>query len=179
MAAPEHATVGAASQGSWILSGLSRQGLQQSVRTAAAGMASLLVARAFGLPETYWAAITTIVIMQSTLAATLTISGERLAGSALGAALGALLATHFDANVYVFGAGLFVTGVVCAIAHLDRPAYRFAGMTLAIVMLIQRSRNPWMIGVHRFVEVAIGIAVGLVLTVLWPESPPSAKAPPA
>ena len=140
-----------------------------------AGMASLLTARAFGLPETYWAAVTTIVVMQSTLAATLTTSGERLAGSALGAAMGAIVATRFGSNVYVFGAGLLVSGVICAMAHLSRPAYRFAGMTLAIVMLVPRSQDPWVIAVHRFVEVAIGIAVGLILTVLWPESPKTAK----
>jgi uncharacterized membrane protein YgaE (UPF0421/DUF939 family) len=174
----EQAAGGAVFQGSWKMSGLGRQALQQSARTAVAGTASLLAARAFALPETYWAAITTIVIMQSTLAATLTTSGERLVGSALGAAVGAALATRFGSNVYVFGAGLFVTGMICAIARIDRPAYRFAGMTLAIVMLIPRSQNPWMVGIHRFVEVAIGIAVGLVLTVLWPESTPPAKAPP-
>jgi uncharacterized membrane protein YccC len=177
MAVPEHTAGGATSQGTWILSGLSRQAFRHSLRTAAAGIASLLAARAFGLPETYWAAITTIVIMQSTLAATLTTSGERLAGSALGAAVGAVLATRFDSNVYVFGAGLFVTGIVCAIARIDRPACRFAGITLAIVLLIPRSRNPWVVAGHRFVEVAIGIAVGLVLTVLWPENAPPAKVP--
>jgi hypothetical protein len=50
-----------------------------------------------------------------------------------------------------------------------RAAYRFAGITLAIIRLIGRDRAPWVAAIHRFVEVSIGIAVGLVITALWPE----------
>ena len=45
-----------------------------SIRTAIAATLSLAVARLFGLPEAYWAAIATLVVMQSTLSATLLIS---------------------------------------------------------------------------------------------------------
>ena len=41
--------------------------LVHSARTAMAAVASLLVARLFGLPATYWAPITTLVITQSSL----------------------------------------------------------------------------------------------------------------
>jgi hypothetical protein len=40
-----------------------------SIRTAIAATISLGVARLFGLPEAYWAAIATLVVMQSTLGA--------------------------------------------------------------------------------------------------------------
>jgi uncharacterized membrane protein YgaE (UPF0421/DUF939 family) len=132
-------------------------------------MVSLVVARAFRLPEAYWAAITTLIVMQSTLGAALTISGQRFAGTVLGAAIGALLATYFRLSVLVFGAGVFVAGVVCAAVHLERSAYRFASITLAIVMLVARPGTAWIVAAHRFVEVSVGIAVGLILTALWPE----------
>jgi hypothetical protein len=45
-----------------------------SIRTAIAATISLGVARLFGLPEAYLAAIVTLVVMQSTLSATLLIS---------------------------------------------------------------------------------------------------------
>jgi hypothetical protein len=38
-----------------------------------------------------------------------------------------------------------------------------------IVMLVTRSTSAWSIAIHRFFEVSIGIAVGLVLSALWPE----------
>ena len=136
-----------------------------------AAITSLLVARALGLPEAYWAPVTTIVVMQSTLGAALVVSGQRLAGTALGAAAGGLLATYFGSNLIAFSAGLFCLGLLCAV-RLDKAAYRFAGVTLVIVMLIKRVDNPWKIATHRFIEVSIGIAVGLIITAIWPERQP-------
>jgi uncharacterized membrane protein YccC len=145
-----------------------------AVRTAIAAVASLLIARLFRLPEAYWAAIATLIVMQSTLGAAWTVSKERMAGTALGAATGALLATYAGSNVAVFGVGLFALGVLCPILRIDRSAYRYAGITLVIVMLIPRTNAPWIVALHRFIEISVGIAVGLILTALWPEPQPEA-----
>ena len=48
-----------------------------SLRTAIACVVSLLVARLFRLPEAYWAAITALIVMQSSLGAALPISAQR------------------------------------------------------------------------------------------------------
>jgi uncharacterized membrane protein YccC len=141
-----------------------------SARTTVAAVVSLLIARLFKLPEAYWAAITTMIVMQSTLGAALTTSGQRLVGTALGAAMGALLATYFGSSIVAFAAGVLAAGVICALLHLHRNAYRFAGITLAIVMLVAHTASPWVMAAHRFIEVGIGIVIGLVLTALWPEA---------
>jgi uncharacterized membrane protein YccC len=148
---------------------LRRQDLVHATRTAAAAAASLEIAYLLKLPEPYWAAITTLIVMQSTLGAALTISEQRFAGTALGAAMAALLATYFAPGVLWFTAGVLVLGIICPAIGLDKAAYRFAGITLAIVMLVPRVKPPWVIALHRFVEVSVGIAVGLILTALWPE----------
>ena len=36
-------------------------------------------------------------------------------------------------------------------------------------MLVPRISNEWIEGLHHFVEVSIGIAVGLAVTGVWPE----------
>jgi len=143
--------------------------LTHSARTAVAAVVSLLVARLFRLPEAYWASITTLIVMQSTLGAALPISAQRLAGTAVGAAVAAVIGTYFPGNVLVFGSAVFVIGVVCAAFRVERSAYRYASITLAIVMLVPRANNEWVIAVHRFFEVSIGIAVGLAFTAIWPE----------
>src|SRR4029453_11265015 len=81
-----------------------------SIRTAVAATISLAVARLFGLPEAYWAAIATLVVMQSTLGATLLISVERIAATALGALSRALLANYFTGNLVGFASAVFVLG---------------------------------------------------------------------
>jgi uncharacterized membrane protein YgaE (UPF0421/DUF939 family) len=119
-----------------------------------------------------------MIVMQSTVGAALSISTRRLAGTAIGAAAGALLATYFGPNVIAFSIGLFLLGIGCSLLgqtnarvrdQLDRTAYRFAGITLAITMLVARSQPPWITAVHRFVQVAVGIAVGLLMTHIWAE----------
>ena len=153
----------------WQLAGGNREALEHSARTAVAATLSLLFARLFRLPEAYWAAITTLVIMQSTLGAALTVSGQRLAGTAIGAAAGAFVSFYFAANALAFALSIFMLGLLCAALGLGRNAYRFAGITLAIVMLVHYARPAWVVALHRFVEVSVGIAVGLVMTLVWPE----------
>jgi uncharacterized membrane protein YccC len=150
--------------------------LVHSVQTAAAAVISLVIARMFRLPEAYWAAVTTLVVMQSTLGSALKISEQRFAGTVLGTAAGALLAAYAKTNVAVFGVGVLGLGIVCAILRLDRSAYRFAGITLAIVMLVTRTQPAWVIAAHRFFEVTVGIVVGLLLTAVWPLREPTAGA---
>jgi uncharacterized membrane protein YgaE (UPF0421/DUF939 family) len=154
-----------------LLAGLNRQALEHAVRTTVAATVSLALARLLRLPEAQWAAISAMVVTQSTLGAALTISGERFAGTALGAAAGALLGTYFGSNIVMFGAGVFALGLVCAILHLDNAAYRFAGITLATVLLVPRETAIWTIAIHRSLEVSLGIATGLAMTALWPETP--------
>ncbi|MGO9228192.1 MAG: FUSC family protein [Bryobacteraceae bacterium] len=152
-----------------MLSGLNRQTLEHAARTTVAATVSLAVARVFRLPDAQWAVISTMVVTQSTLGASLTISGQRFAGTALGATVAAVLATRFGSSILVFAVGVLGLGLVCATLRLDRAAHRFAGITLATVVLVSRSEPAWIIGAHRFVEVSIGIATGLVMTALWPE----------
>jgi uncharacterized membrane protein YgaE (UPF0421/DUF939 family) len=145
-----------------------------SVRTAVAAVGSLLIARFCRLPESYWAAITTIIIMQSTLGAAWTVSKQRFVGTALGAAMGAPLTAYTAQNVAAFGAGVFVLGLICVLLRIGRNAFRYAAITLAIVMLVARAEPAWMIAIHRFLEISVGIAVGVLLTAVWPEPDPAA-----
>jgi uncharacterized membrane protein YgaE (UPF0421/DUF939 family) len=144
-----------------------------SIRTAAATVGSLLIARFCRLPEAYWAALTTIVVMQSTLGAAWTVSKQRFAGTAVGAAMGALVTAYAAQNAAAFGAGVFVLGLICAMLRIGRNAFRYAGITLAIVMLVVRAEPAWIIAVHRFLEISVGIAVGLLMTAVWPEPEPA------
>jgi uncharacterized membrane protein YccC len=144
-----------------------------SIRTAIAATISLAVARLFGLPEAYWAAIATLVVMQSTLDATLLISVERIAATALGALAGALLANYFTGNLAVFAAAVFVLGLFCAAFRMEKSAYRYASITLAIIVLIPRSNAAWIVALHRFFEVSVGIVVALALAAVWPEHQPA------
>jgi uncharacterized membrane protein YgaE (UPF0421/DUF939 family) len=140
--------------------------LLDAARTTVAAVVSLLLARLLKLPESYWAPISAIVIIQSTINPR-TVAWQRFAGTALGAALGALVATFFPSNVLVYAVAIFLCGALCALLRL-RSAYRFAAITLSIILLIAHQSPAWIVASHRFVEVSVGIAVALALTQLWP-----------
>src|SRR6266852_3290845 len=143
--------------------------LAHCARTAVAAAASLLAARSFRLPEAYWAPITTLVITQSSLGAARTVSWHRFVGTALGAVVGVIVASHLTPHVLVFGTCVFILGLLSAAAQLDLIAYRFAGVTLAIVLLVPRTGPVWQIALHRFAGVSIGIGAALVFAMVWPE----------
>jgi uncharacterized membrane protein YccC len=149
--------------------------ITHAIRTAIAATASVIIARLVQMPEVYWAAIATLVVMQSTLGATLTLSIERIVATAVGASVGAFEANYFRANLVAYAIAIFLVGLLSFAARLEKTAYRYASITLTIIVLIPRSEAPWATALHRFLEVSIGIIVALAVVALWPEHPrPSA-----
>jgi uncharacterized membrane protein YgaE (UPF0421/DUF939 family) len=140
--------------------------LLDAARTTLAAVVSMLLARTLRLPEYYWAPISAIVIIQSTIDPR-TVAWQRFAGTAVGAAVGALIATFFPSNALVYAVAIFSCGALCALLRL-RSAYRFAAITLSIILLIAHQRPAWIVASHRFVEVSLGIAVALAVAELWP-----------
>ena len=137
-----------------------------------ATVVSLLLARGLRLPEFYWAPISTVVILLSTINP-LTLGWQRFVGTALGAVVGAVIASLFQPSWIVYGLGIFVCGILTAVLRLGH-AYRFAAITLSIVLLIAHTSGPWTVAWHRFLEVSLGIAVALVMTLVWKVPGPGA-----
>jgi uncharacterized membrane protein YccC len=148
--------------------------ITHAIRTAVAATASVIIARFVQMPEAYWAAIATLVVMQSTLGATLTLSIERIVATAVGASVGALEADYFGANLVAFAGAIILIGLMSFAFRLEKTAYRYASITLAIIVLIPRSNPPLIVALHRFIEVSVGIIVALAVVALWPEHQTSA-----
>jgi uncharacterized membrane protein YgaE (UPF0421/DUF939 family) len=148
-----------------ILAGLNRAALMDALRTTVAALLAMFIARLLKLPESYWAPISTIVVIQSTIPP-LTLGWQRFVGTALGAVLGAATATFFPPTLAVYGAAIFASGLLAWFLRVGA-AYRFAAITVTIILLIPRAR-PWIAGWHRFLEVSLGIAVALLVTTFWP-----------
>jgi uncharacterized membrane protein YccC len=140
-----------------------------AVRTAVAATLSVLLARLLRMPEAYWAVIATLVVMQSPLSSTVPLAVQRIVASALGASLGAIESAFFSANLVAFAFTIFVLGLISFAFRLERVGYSYAGMTLAIIVLIPRPEAPWIAALHRFAEVSVGILVALAVVAVWRE----------
>jgi uncharacterized membrane protein YgaE (UPF0421/DUF939 family) len=110
------------------------------VRTTFAAVFSMFLARWLGLPEFYWAPISAIVIIESTINPR-TVAWQRFVGTALGAMLGGLIATFFSSNALVYAIAIFASGVLCAVLRL-RGAHRFAAITVSIILRSHISIAP-------------------------------------
>jgi len=146
----------------------SLESAKQAVKTAIAGLISLYITSVFRLPEGYWAAISALIVMQSNVGATLTASRTRLAGTAVGAIVGGLFVALFGTNMLGFALAVAIAFFVCDSLRLA-DSQRLATVTVAIIMLIGRTNSAWIIALHRFLEVALGILIALLVSLtLWP-----------
>jgi uncharacterized membrane protein YgaE (UPF0421/DUF939 family) len=143
--------------------------VRHAVKTAIAGTACFYLAQALRLPEPYWAVISAVIVMASSVGGTLGAAWYRLAGTAIGVTAGAIAFVLAGPQGWAFGIAVAAVILLCGVLRLSA-ASRLAGVAVAIVMLVGRQRPPWVIAAHRFLEVSLGIVVGVLVTVLvWPE----------
>lgn len=153
----------------WIIARENPLSIAHVGLAAIAAVVSYLIAHLFRLPEAYWAPMSTLIVMQLTLSAALPIAVQYVAGTAAGATVGAAADAYGHGSVGAFAAAIVLVGLLCAVLHVERSAFRYASITLVIVMLVPRSTSARLVALHRFFEVSIGIAVGLALFAIWPK----------
>jgi uncharacterized membrane protein YccC len=141
---------------------------KQAIKTAIAGVAAMYLTRLFHLPQGYWAAISALIVMQSNVGATLSASRTRLAGTAVGAVVGGAFMALLGDSMLDFALAVAVAFFLCFVLRLP-DSQRLATVTVSIIMLIAQSASAWVVALHRFVEVSIGILIALVISLtLWP-----------
>ena len=150
-----------------------KKALVHPARMALAAAVAFLAAKRLGLLEAYWAPVAALIVVQSDSNALLATSWLLLVGTALGASVGALLATYVGHSVVIFALGMLGMGLLAAALRLDRRANHFASVALIIVMLVGPADSAWHRGFHRFIEFSVGIVVALLLGALWREPPAS------
>ena len=151
----------------WVIARRDPPSIAHVVLSALAAMVSYVIARLFRLPEAYWAPMSALIVMQLTLRAAFPIAIQYVVGTAMGAAVGAITDIYFHTSVRAFGAAILFVGLLCVALRIERSAFRYANISLVIVMLVPRTMSGGSVALHRFFEVSIGIAVGLVLFALW------------
>jgi uncharacterized membrane protein YccC len=151
----------------WVIAKDNPPSVAHVALSATAAVVSFLIARLFRLPEAYWAPISTLMVMQLTLSAALPVAVQYIAGTAVGAGVGAVTDFYFQGSVWAFAADVLLVGLLFVVLRIERSAFRYASTTLVIVMLVTRSTSGRLVALHRFFEVTIGIAAGLVLFGAW------------
>lgn len=141
--------------------------LRHAIRVSSAVVAAYALATLLRLPQGYWAVFTAVIIVQSSLGATITASIERLMGTAVGAAVGAGAAMVHARFPEAGGPILAVTAALLAFLAAVRPAFKVAPVT-AVIMLIGTTTHmdPLVAAFLRVAEITVGSVVGIAATLL-------------
>lgn len=155
-------------QKSGLLSWEHQRLLIHAAKTALAAALCWWLALRFGLHDGYWGSISAIIVLQSNFGATITASRDRLLGTLIGALLGFSF-SFFGVLPWNYLLAVLAAVVVCGLLGL-RSSSRLAGVTITIVMLVQKTGSHWTVALDRVSEVFLGIVVALaVATLVFPD----------
>lgn len=156
---------GALARRALALAAARRSELRHAVRVSVAVGVAFLLSTVFRLPQGYWAVFTAVIVVQTSLGGTIAASLDRLAGTLVGAAVGAGAAYLKAATPLDEGLLLCAVVALTAFAAAVRPSLKVAPVTAVIVLIAgPHDVDPLHAAAFRVVEIAIGSAVGVAAT---------------
>ena len=145
--------------------------IRAGIRATVAGILSYAVSAALGLHEPYWSVITSLLVIQSTVGASLQSSLDRVAGTIGGAIYGGLIGSlmpWYDLPSILIALTIALVPLTLLAAASSR--YRIAPVTAVLALVLPRSTDTGALQfvLERIIEVALGggVAVAVAFLVL-------------
>lgn len=146
-----------------------RPELVHGMRMTIASLAAYLLVHLLGLSEGLWAAITAIIVTQSSIGGSLKVAFEQLAGSLSGAVYATLVVLMIRPHDPLSSSlALAMALVPLSLLAAHSPGFRIAPITGAIILLGGPGLGVGPVGfaAHRILEVGLGSGVGVVVSLL-------------
>jgi uncharacterized membrane protein YgaE (UPF0421/DUF939 family) len=142
-----------------------RHGLQLAVAVVVSYLASAVV----GLPEGFWAVMSTLIVVRPDTGATIGAGWDRVRGTVLGTACGLLGVWLRHVGIGVPAATLSIVALL-AFASAGVPLLRSAPITALIILSSGgiAGHSALQVAGLRVAEIAIGVGVGLAVSVVVP-----------
>jgi uncharacterized membrane protein YccC len=141
--------------------------LRHALRVVTAVIAAYAVVKLAGLPQGWWAVITALLVVQTSVGGSLKAAIDRLWGTVAGALYGALVAITIP-HVTNLGLGIAIAVAILPLAYLAaiNAMFRVAPVTALIVMLpiYGHAGNPLVSAFDRVIEITLGNIVALAVT---------------
>ncbi|WP_203635921.1 FUSC family protein [Thermobrachium celere] len=135
----------------------------RNIKTALAVFLSIVFSNILKLDYPFYAAIASLVCMQSTLEKTYTAGKNRLLGTFIGAVLGFVFASLFPTNALFSALGIVLLIYICN--KLDwNDAISMAGIVfLGIMLNIKDNKHALVYSYKRLLETLIGITIAFIV----------------
>ncbi len=139
--------------------------LQFGLRMTLAALVSFGLGEMLGLAQTYWAVLSSVIVIQGSVGGSLTAGINRLIGTVGGAVWGAIVAILVaHRSTPELGAALLIAVAPLAVLTGFRPDYRVAPITAIIVLMggaLQAS--PVGSAISRVFEISLGSAIAIAV----------------
>jgi uncharacterized membrane protein YccC len=146
-----------------------RPKLVQALRMTASALATFALASALGLPQGFWAVITALIVTQGSVGGSLKAAWERFLGSVFGAVYGGAVAFAIPHGGGLGRAAALAVAVApLSVLAASSAGFRVAPITAIIVLLgtTGAALGPLGFAVDRIVEIGLGCAVGILVSLL-------------
>jgi len=159
-----------------------RAALAQACRVAAAAILSLIAAEALHLTLPLWSVLTALFVTQISGGKSLKATLDYLVGTITGALFGVLATMAIPPeNTVILATVLALAVAPLAFLAAFLPSFAIAPATAAIVVLLPSMTHatPGASALDRIMEVALGAAIGLLVSFIPPRAEPAALTAPS
>ena len=139
--------------------------LGHALRMLAACALAYIVSWLFGLPEVYWSLVTVVIVTHPDLPSTVTAGRDRIIGTLIGAAVGALAILGREHGLPTLP--LYVVGLVpLVLLTAAWQSLRLSCITFTIVFLAPAGGPSFALPMLRVIEIVIGTLAALLITLV-------------
>ena len=143
--------------------------ISSPVQTAVAAVLAMGLAQALQLPDAYWAPISAIVCSFDETDIAYKTARRRLIGTFLGVLIAALQISFVPYGLFAYGMAVALLGLLCSAFQLHSSSLRFGGIALTVVVVSADRSSVWQVSGTRFVDVALGVIIALLVVRCWPK----------
>jgi uncharacterized membrane protein YccC len=143
--------------------------LRLAVRVTSAAILAFALAKLLGFAHGYWAVITAIIVMQTSVGGSLKAAVDRLLGTMAGALYGAAIAIAIPhATTPALATAMVAAILPLALLAAIKPSFKAAPITAFIVLLPLSGQEvaPLTYALDRILEISVGSLVGMATSLV-------------
>jgi uncharacterized membrane protein YccC len=144
---------------------------RRATQTLTAALVAFGIMTFFGLPQTTWALISALFVVQPNIGSTLSTVLDRIYCAILGTAVGLSLLYLLGHGGWHTALGLAISAAILEMVATYRPGLRFAHVLAAILIVAPGGDNVMVTALERALAIGIGAAVAALAALLvFPQS---------